>query len=125
METERNSEVSVVVILNDIVIWRSFDICLRRDSDKMLSTLLFDGIPPSLRGFIWQKLIGNDSKVSHFISFLFYKLQISPDVYSDCCLRAERGREGGAAAVIAHDLPRTFPHLSFFHDGIIYIVYSH
>ena len=88
---------------------------------KKVKKLCWEGIPPSLRGIAWSKIIGN-------------KLHITPELFEINRERArqirlrqslsdetKRGEETinreSSLRLIEIDIPRTFPHLQIFHEG--------
>eukprot|EP00824_Muranothrix_gubernata_P017956 TRINITY_DN3673_c0_g1_i1.p1 TRINITY_DN3673_c0_g1~~TRINITY_DN3673_c0_g1_i1.p1 ORF type:complete len:351 (+),score=43.43 TRINITY_DN3673_c0_g1_i1:104-1156(+) len=87
--------------------------------DKVRNTrkvrqIWWQGIPPSVRGLVWPRAIGN-------------QLQITRELFEAFHTHAERHRTGGEPSnpnpvgrtgtvdSLQVDLPRTFPALSFFH----------
>jgi len=99
---------------------------------RKLRDLVFEGIPPSVRGEVWKRIIGNP-------------LKVTPELYSILCEQAKKSRKdfekltseiavadgdvGGSGGTVEQlysrersaqksinlDLPRTFPELTFFH----------
>lgn len=72
-----------------------------RTSNK-IDRLVWYGIPPSLRGKVWQMIVGNELKITRE---LFEILQS----------RAEQVETNSDYRLIEQDVPRTFPTLQFFH----------
>ncbi|GJD11080.1 TBC1 domain family member 12 [Galdieria sulphuraria] len=104
----------------------------QKKHSRKLRDLVFEGIPPSVRGEAWKRIIGNS-------------LKVTPELYSILCEQADKSRKdfeklsgaiadadgdvGGSGGTVEQlysrersaqksinlDLPRTFPELAFFH----------
>lgn len=106
----------------------------KRRSAKVRS-LVFCGIPPSVRGKVWMAALGNGLNVNKdLFNVLKESAVVGRELYLKERMTVEQadgdiGAKGGDAEVLmtlqrkersAHkaitlDLPRTFPHLAFFH----------
>lgn len=104
----------------------------KKKHSRKLRDLVFEGIPPSVRGEVWKRVIGNE-------------LKVTPELYAILCEQADKSRRdfeklsiafadadgdvGGSGGTVEQlysrersaqksihlDLPRTFPELGFFH----------
>eukprot|EP00164_Ancoracysta_twista_P005045 GFYU01006868.1.p1 GENE.GFYU01006868.1~~GFYU01006868.1.p1 ORF type:complete len:833 (-),score=175.05 GFYU01006868.1:45-2543(-) len=112
----------------------NFPSMLKRRTSK-LKGIWHKGVPPNLRSKVWLQAIGNQLQVTPDLYAAFrqraevtYEMEIesgggSAQAGADGADGGDRrpvtvmsGRESSIALVSA-DLPRTFPHLSFFHKG--------
>mmetsp|Transcript_21748 Transcript_21748/g.61126 ORF Transcript_21748/g.61126 Transcript_21748/m.61126 type:complete len:477 (+) Transcript_21748:84-1514(+) len=95
--------------------WKKIDLTdfPKRRNEKFIRDLVFEGIPPNIRGKVWPLAVGNT-------------LHITPqlyEIYKDRAIQARTKEEGeslgreGSVGLIPVDLHRTFPWLNIFQVG--------
>eukprot|EP01103_Thecamoeba_quadrilineata_P001242 TRINITY_DN11097_c0_g1_i1.p1 TRINITY_DN11097_c0_g1~~TRINITY_DN11097_c0_g1_i1.p1 ORF type:complete len:442 (+),score=61.20 TRINITY_DN11097_c0_g1_i1:50-1375(+) len=97
--------------------WKKGDIIAdweNKKDDQRTRDLIWQGVPPNMRGQVWPMVIGN-------------ALQITPELYQICLENSRKASNPenndllgrlGTVTLIPLDLPRTFPALSIFNkDG--------
>lgn len=96
--------------------------------NKKVRDLWWMGLPPSVRGKVWQLAVGNDLNITHALYNIcheraeerirFVQNESSLSSASDCVSDSEEDpNKESSVKVIKLDVSRTFPHLCIFQKG--------